>query len=191
MSCLLLVLLFDSKSLWKQKHVYNLIQDFKAVRFWFKRIKIEQNISACYFSDVLIIWVIHLFFNNSLRIIFFRYKRMSAFINSLSVWSFQGTCLCLHTPAITSLCFAAVLSAMYMQNFLMQFLLRETLSAHASLIKQIRQPPAFPGRLQPSIIGRQGLNHRVRDGYGCFPLPHRHRKSFFVTIFFYDNSTVK
>ena len=33
----------------------------------------------------------------------------------------------------------------------------------------IRQPPAFPCRLQHSIIGRLSLNHRVRDGYGCFP----------------------
>ena len=32
-----------------------------------------------------------------------------------------------------------------------------------------RQPPAFPCRLQHSIIGRLGLNHRVRDVYGCFP----------------------
>ena len=40
----------------------------------------------------------------------------------------------------------------------------------------IRQPPIFPGRLQPSIFGRQGLNHRVRDGNGCLPLPHRHQK---------------
>ena len=30
-------------------------------------------------------------------------------------------------------------------------------------------PPAFPYRLQYSIIGRLGLNRRVRDGYGCFP----------------------
>ena len=32
-----------------------------------------------------------------------------------------------------------------------------------------RQPPAFPRRLQRSIIGRLRLNHRVRDGYGCIP----------------------
>ena len=40
----------------------------------------------------------------------------------------------------------------------------------------IRQPPAFPCRLQHSIIGRFGLNRRVRDGYGCVPEAHRHRK---------------
>ena len=33
----------------------------------------------------------------------------------------------------------------------------------------IWQPPTFPYRLQYSIIGRLGLNHRVRDGNGCFP----------------------
>ena len=40
----------------------------------------------------------------------------------------------------------------------------------------IRQPPALPCRLQHSTIGLLGLNHRVRDGYGCFPLAHRHQK---------------
>ena len=43
-----------------------------------------------------------------------------------------------------------------------------------SLLK-IRQPPIFPGRLQPSIVGRVSLNHRVRDGNGCYPDAHRHR----------------
>ena len=33
----------------------------------------------------------------------------------------------------------------------------------------IWQPPALPHRLQCSTIGRLRLNHRVRDGYGCFP----------------------
>ena len=40
---------------------------------------------------------------------------------------------------------------------------------------KIRQPPIFPGRLQPSIVGRVSLNHRVRDGNGCCPDAHRHR----------------
>ena len=31
------------------------------------------------------------------------------------------------------------------------------------------QPPALPCRHQHSTIGRLGLNHRVRDGYGCAP----------------------
>ena len=42
----------------------------------------------------------------------------------------------------------------------------------------IRQPPTFPHRHQCSIIGRLGLNHRVRDGNGCFPQAHRHRNIF-------------
>ena len=33
----------------------------------------------------------------------------------------------------------------------------------------IRQPPALPYRFQHSTIGRLRLNHRVRDGNGCFP----------------------
>ena len=33
----------------------------------------------------------------------------------------------------------------------------------------IWQPPALPHRYQCSTIGRLSLNHRVRDGYGCFP----------------------
>ena len=44
------------------------------------------------------------------------------------------------------------------------------------LSKKIRQPPTFPYRLQHSIIGRLGLNHRVRDGNGCDPQAYRHRK---------------
>lgn len=49
----------------------------------------------------------------------------------------------------------------------------------------IRQPPIFPGRLQPSIVGRVSLNHRVRDGYGCFPDAHRHRKyEYFAVLCF-------
>ena len=38
------------------------------------------------------------------------------------------------------------------------------------------RPPALPHRLQCSTIGRSGLNHRVRDGNGCVPWPHRHQK---------------
>ena len=40
----------------------------------------------------------------------------------------------------------------------------------------VRRPPALPCRPQHSTIGRPGLNHRVRDGYGCVPWAHRHRK---------------
>ena len=42
----------------------------------------------------------------------------------------------------------------------------------------IRQPPTFPGSLPPSIIGRLGLNRRVRYGNGCVPQAHHHRKWF-------------
>ena len=50
-----------------------------------------------------------------------------------------------------------------------------------SLWKVFWQPPAFPCRRQHSIIGRPGLNHRVRDVteltfHGCFPWAHRHQK---------------
>ena len=48
----------------------------------------------------------------------------------------------------------------------------------------IRQPPAFPCRLQHSIIGLPGLNHRVRDGYGCVPWAHRHRKILLSSFLF-------
>ena len=42
----------------------------------------------------------------------------------------------------------------------------------------IRQPPILPYRCQYSTFGRFGLNRRVRDGNGCYPKAHRHRKSF-------------
>ena len=40
----------------------------------------------------------------------------------------------------------------------------------------IRQPLIFPGRHQPSIVSRLCLNRRVRDGNGCVPQTHYHRK---------------
>ena len=43
---------------------------------------------------------------------------------------------------------------------------------------KVRQPPGLPRRLQRSTFGRPGLNRRVRDGNGCDPGTHRHRKSF-------------
>ena len=50
--------------------------------------------------------------------------------------------------------------------------------AFGNLIKifMVWRPPALPHRLQCSTIGRSGLNHRVRDGNGCVPWPHRHQK---------------
>ena len=50
------------------------------------------------------------------------------------------------------------------------------LGSLAKAFLMFRQPPALPCRLQHSTIGRLGLNHRVRDGNGCDPQAHRHRK---------------
>ena len=58
-----------------------------------------------------------------------------------------------------------------------------------AFFKGFRQPPAFPCRLQHSIIGLPGLNHRVRDGYGCVPWAYRHRKDLVIHLL--GNSTVK
>ena len=48
-------------------------------------------------------------------------------------------------------------------------LARQALSQLSYTPIGIWQPPTLPGRLQPSTIGRLGLNHRVRDGNGCVP----------------------
>ena len=48
-------------------------------------------------------------------------------------------------------------------------LARQVLSQLSYTPMMIWHPPALPCRLQHSTIGRLGLNHRVRDGYGCFP----------------------
>ena len=48
-------------------------------------------------------------------------------------------------------------------------LARQVLSQLSYTPIEIWHPPALPCRLQHSTIGRLGLNHRVRDGYGCFP----------------------
>ena len=68
--------------------------------------------------------------------------------------------------------------------------------SHTSFSFLIRQPPALPCRLQHSTIGRPGLNHRVRDGNGCVPWAHRHRKYIIITCLLIravlvDNSTAK
>ena len=57
-----------------------------------------------------------------------------------------------------------------------------TVSVLFVFYKKVRQPPAFPGRRRPSIIGRKGLYLSVRDGYGCFPLTHRHRTFFLSSL---------
>ena len=48
-------------------------------------------------------------------------------------------------------------------------LARQVLSQLSYTPMEIWHPPALPCRLQHSTIGRLGLNHRVRDGYGCDP----------------------
>ena len=48
-------------------------------------------------------------------------------------------------------------------------LARQVLSQLSYTPIEIWHPPALPCRLQHSTIGRLSLNHRVRDGYGCFP----------------------
>ena len=48
-------------------------------------------------------------------------------------------------------------------------LARQVLSQLSYTPMGIWQPPTFPCRLQHSIIGRLGLNHRVRDENGCVP----------------------
>ena len=76
------------------------------------------------------------------------------------VCSFQGTCLTdVISHSDTKSC----------------FVLGSLIKPYSDFIFLIRQPPALPCRLQHSTIGLLGLNHRVRDGYGCFPQAHRHR----------------
>ena len=48
-------------------------------------------------------------------------------------------------------------------------------SASCSSIFIAWRPPTLPHRLQWSTIGRLSLNHRVRDGNGCYPQAHRHQ----------------
>ena len=50
-------------------------------------------------------------------------------------------------------------------------------SALCSSIFIAWRPPTLPHRLQWSTIGRLSLNHRVRDGNGCYPQAHRHQNS--------------
>ena len=59
-------------------------------------------------------------------------------------------------------------------------LARQVLSQLSYTPTKIWHPPALPCRLQHSTIGRLRLNRRVRDGYGCFPQPHRHQISLLL-----------
>ena len=41
---------------------------------------------------------------------------------------------------------------------------------------RFRRPSTLPGSFPPSTIDRSGLNRRVRNGNGCVPWAHHHRK---------------
>ena len=56
-------------------------------------------------------------------------------------------------------------------------------SSRMVFLNRFRHPPALPCRLQHSTIGRLGLNLRVRDGNGCDPQAHRHRKFWNLFLF--------
>ena len=92
---------------------------------------------------------------------------------SLTVYSFQGTTTCHYTAwhagqlGCPSLATGTMPAATDRQPGVCLF------SFYISFL--IWQPPALPCRHQHSTIGRPGLNHRVRDGYGCAPWAHRHQ----------------
>ena len=77
--------------------------------------------------------------------------------DSFSVCSFQGT---IHSTD----CGLTDESVIYNKKLL---------SYYKSLIQRYFfynwRPPTLPYRLQYSTLGRLGLNHRVRDGNGCYP----------------------
>ena len=84
---------------------------------------------------------------------------LNLFDSFLTMCSFQGTFL------------LAVYQPLHKPNF------RSIQSLIYFLI--IWQPPTLPYRLRYSTLGRAGLNHRVRDVYGCTPCPHRHQNLFY------------
>ena len=47
----------------------------------------------------------------------------------------------------------------------------------------LRQPSTLPGSCPPSTIDRLGLNRRVRNGNGCVPQAHHHRRCFVCFLF--------
>ena len=47
----------------------------------------------------------------------------------------------------------------------------------------LRQPSTLPGSCPPSTIDRSGLNRRVRNGNGCVPWAHHHRRYFVCFLF--------
>ena len=102
---------------------------------------------------------------------FIRYFNMQFSGNSVcsgSLWAFHRTSDCLNSHQVVGTLFP--LSHRCSSVYLYQHRLC------GGFFVLIWQPPAFPYRLQYSIIGRLGLNHRVRDVYGCFSQAHRHQK---------------
>ena len=47
----------------------------------------------------------------------------------------------------------------------------------------LRRPSTLPGSCPPSTIDRLGLNRRVRNGNGCVPRAHHHRRCFVCFLF--------
>ena len=47
----------------------------------------------------------------------------------------------------------------------------------------LRRPSTLPGSCPPSTIDRLGLNRRVRNGNGCVPQAHHHRRCFVCFLF--------
>ena len=86
---------------------------------------------------------------------------MAFIINNLSVWSSQGTHL------------IVIKQSYHIRSYLISY--------HCLIFLNSRRPPTFPQGCPCSILGRISLNHRVRDGYGCFPYPHRHRNCEHLT----------
>ena len=96
------------------------------------------------------------------------------------ICSFQGTalrvfhsatysdCLTSHQVVGSFSCYLIAGQAAVRVFYYDTYLYKHTFSS-ACYFFVIWQPPAFPYRLQYSIIGRLRLNLRVRDVYGCFP----------------------
>ena len=72
-------------------------------------------------------------------------------------------------PVLTAMSFPFLPSGDGEIRTLDPLLARQVLSQLSYAPILIQQPPALPYRLQYSTIGRLSLNHRVRDGNGCFP----------------------
>ena len=106
----------------------------------------------------------------SINLLDFRY-----FQDFLSVFGFQGTGF---FGFLLSVSFQLPSSGDGEIRTLDPLLARQVLSQLSYTPTKIWHPPALPCRLQHSTIGRLRLNRRVRDGYGCFPQPHRHQISF-------------